>query len=393
MKVDWKEIWNVNPDSFIVSGWDECAEEKKKGWRLPLQFSYFSAGDVNLRVGIIASDGNYREEDLLLGGILWAKRLGNGVRTVIYFVAQEFSPAFLQVMRKLGGQLSAKAVYWREKLTPSLYPVQEKDVYQVSINGKMEKRPAWDLWAKQLNPVAGNHLMIIKKYFDALAGRRVRTVLENERIRFFWGKIQIAEIQKKGNRFELATKIKWTKNKIISGKLSKSGWVDISGTINEEFQRAVNGILNLLEKTEADGMLGDRELLALKLIHDKEFRNLFGTYFEFPLCNKSKREPPDFDEAFFFTKENRITVIRPILEKPAVKVVQAFLFSAYLESILNEEALSGLAPEWTQRIVLLCLPEIAEELRLCQSFFKQPEEFPVLVLSEDWKEAGGVREE
>jgi hypothetical protein len=155
LKIDWKEIWDANPDVFVASGWEECLEEKRKGWHLPSQFGYFSSGDVNLRVGIIATDGEYKDEELLYGGIIWGNRLGNGLRTVIYFVAQDFSPVFLGAISKLGGDITAKAVYWREKLTPSLYPVQEKETYWNSCHADFgEVRPSWHFWRRQLNPGA-----------------------------------------------------------------------------------------------------------------------------------------------------------------------------------------------------------------------------------------------
>ncbi|MFA6809267.1 MAG: hypothetical protein WCR27_09780, partial [Eubacteriales bacterium] len=120
MEVKWKDIFSNNKNLFIVSDWEECNEDKKQAWHLPTKYDYFSAGDMNLRVGIVASGDVYREEEFLLAGVLWGSRLGNGARTVVYFVASDFSSVFLRALAELGGKLTGKAIYWREKLTPSL---------------------------------------------------------------------------------------------------------------------------------------------------------------------------------------------------------------------------------------------------------------------------------
>ncbi|NLI93695.1 MAG: hypothetical protein GX434_16350 [Peptococcaceae bacterium] len=389
MRVDWKEIWDANPEIFIGSGWEQCTEEKRKIWHLPSQFSYFSAGDLNLRVGIVASQGIYKEDEFLLGGILFGNRLGNGARTVIYFVAQDFSPVFFGSIAKLGGTLIAKAVYWREKLTPSLYPVQEKDylksLYKINFG---DPRPNWEFWERQLNPVARNHLKIIKNYFDSLSKRRVKASFEKSRILYRWGNIEIAEIKQKGNKFELATKVKWTRNKNIATKFLKSGWVDLSGTINEEFCRAILGILDLLENMEVNGSLDNRDHLAIKLLHDKEFvPEFFGTPIEFPWLAKERSEFSDTGQLIYFELNHQISALNFILDKPVQRMVSTLLVYTALEySIMDGKKLTPI--QWNQKIYVLTLPELMDELRLCQSWLLQTEKFPIILLPEDWKTEG-----
>jgi hypothetical protein len=385
LNVDWKEIWKANPEIFVETGWEECTEEKRRLWHLPSPFSYFYAGDLNLRVGIIATQGMYKEEDFLLGGILWGSRLGNGSRTVIYFVAQDFSPVFFGSIAKLGGTLVARAVYWREKLTPSLYPVQERDyyknIYKINLG---ESRPNWEYWERHLNPVAWNHLKIISGYFEGLTKRRVKPSFEKDRILYRWGNIEIAEIKKKGNKFELATKVKWTRNKSIVSKFLKSGWVDLSGTINEEFSRSIVGILDLLENMEINGSLDVRDQLAIKLLYDKEFvPECFGTPIEFPRLLKERSDIPDIGQLYFFKRDDQVSAVNVILDRAMPKMVSTLLLDTVLTYIFQEEGL-----EWNQKIHLLVLPELMEELRLSQSWLKQPEKFPIVLLPEDWRTEG-----
>lgn len=392
MKIDWKEIWDANPGVFIGSGWEECSEDKKKVWHLSSRFSFYSSGDMNLRLGIIACQGNYKDEEFLLEGIIWGSRLGNGARTVIYYVAQDFSPVFLRAAAMLGGTLTAKAVYWREKLNPSLYPVREKIFSKTAydIEGG-ELIAGWDYWEREMNPVALNHLITIKNYFEGLKKRRVRTVFQKNKIVFCWGKIEIAEVKKKSNKFELSTKVRWTRNKNIASKFLKSGWVDCSGMINEEFCRAVNGILELLENMESNGSLDARDLLAIKLINDKEFvPAFFGKHFEFPLVFKEKNDNLELKNLYYFFDYCQINVVNPVLERPMAKIVNTLLLAAILETInIQDKGLPGYPEKkWNQKIYLLSQPVYRDELRLCQSWLKDAEQFPIILLPEDWKTEG-----
>jgi len=390
--VDWKEIWDANPDIFIASGWEKFTEEKRKNCHLSSSFSYYSAGDMRLRIGIIATRGAYKEEEFLLAGVLFANRLGNGARTVIYFVAQDFSPVFLGAIAKLGGTITAKAVYWREKLTPSLYPVQEKAYYKSTYKVNLgELRPGWDFWERQLNPVDWNHLKIIRNYFERLAKRRVKVFFEKNKIIYRWGKIEIAEVKKKGNKFELSTKIKWTRNKSIATKFTKTGWVDLSGSINEEFCRAIKGILELLEKMETNGSLEPKDQLLMKLMYDRTFiPESFGTYCEFPWLPKDRNDMLDGGQFLFFRLSDQMCIVSPVLEKPVQKVVSTLLLHTTLaySDLCEKVNLGDATLKWNQKTFLLAQPELMDELRLCQSWLAEPEDYPIILLPEDWETEG-----
>ncbi|KUO66803.1 MAG: hypothetical protein APF84_02835 [Gracilibacter sp. BRH_c7a] len=391
MKVNWKDLWDANPDLFIVSGWEECPEDKRRGLHLPSQFQYYNAGDLNLRAGIITAQGKYKEEDLLLAGMLWGGRIGNGVRTIIYFVAQQFTPVFLGAISELGGHLSAKAVYWREKLSPSLYPVTKKDTKSSSVNCLTELRPDWGHWERQLNPVARGHLKIVKEYLDGLSKRKVRLVLGKNRIVACWGSIEIVEIKIKGNKFELSTKVKWTRNRNISSKFLKSGWVDLSGKINEEFCRTLNDILEFLENMEANNSLVGKDILTLKLLFDKDFVPRFwGTPIELPWLNREKNDILESDQLYFFRGQDEVNVVYPILEKPINKLGSILLVSTALEhSSLRNKGLPECPDlKWNQKIYLLIPQNYMDELRLCLIWLKNRDKFPVVILPVDWKTEG-----
>lgn len=392
MKIDWNDIWKANQDIFIASDFEECTEEKRKGWHLSSHFSFFSSGDMNLRVGIIACQSEYKEENFLYEGVSWGNYIGNGARTVLYFVAQDFSPVFLNALAKLDGRISAKAVYWREKLTPSLYPVQENEYLNTGyIPDTFLPRPDWSFWQKQLNPVAWNQLRVIKEFFEALEKRRVRTVFGKNKINFYWGPIEIAEIVLKSNKFELSSKVKWTRNKNIMAKFLKTGWVDYSGNINEEFRRAILGIIDLLENMEAGRCFDNRDLLALKIITDKEFlTNYFGSYQEYPWLVKNRNSILNNPNLFYFINGDRINVIYPIIDKPIFRMVQALLISSFLELWDRNKKNIGEKQDTKRKhkMVILALSGFIEELRLCQCWLKDPQYFTIYIMPDDWRTEG-----
>src|SRR5665648_621359 len=217
----WDMIWEVHPDIFIARKWLECPEIKKKEYHLSPIFDYF--------------------------------------------VAPNFSAAFLSAISKIGGSISARAVYWREKLTPSLYLIPENDLSSQSRYSLGQARPDWKRWGQSLNPVAQQQLRIVNTFFDTLSNRRVRIEIKPQHIAFLWGNFEIAEVRRKGKKFEINSKVKWLKNNEHLSKWQKQGWVDASGSLNTEFQTIILKILDYLEGLKKEGKLRTQDLLALFL--------------------------------------------------------------------------------------------------------------------------------
>lgn len=397
--VNWKSLCEQNPDIFVISEWNVFSEEKRKKWHLPSQYSYLQAGDFNLRVGVIAVKEQFKEEDFLLAGVIFASKIGNGARTVIYFVAPEFDASFLKAISQIGGSIIAKAVYWRRRLTPSVFLVRNYNKVFDLKHRLYRQESDWETWEKMINPVDWNNLMIIKKYFNNLARRRVRIVMKKKQILFCWGNLEIAEVKAKGNKIEMATKLRWTRNRNIVLKFQKTGWIDIAGNINEEFCRAVNGIIDLFENMEMSGSLDTRERLANCLIYDRDaVKSLFGEYIECPWIVK-ERELKLFDvyNLYFYQKDNNeINIVMPIIEKPMHKIVCALLTNAILSfSGLNYESSNNNADfRWKGKIYMLSLPEYKEEIYLCSQWLKETKQFPVIFLPDNWREEGlkGLKE-
>ena len=393
MSISWNMIWEAHSDVFIAQNWQECPEDKKKVNRLPPQFTYFMGGEMTLRVGIIASSSSIiREEEFFLAGVLWGNRLSNGAKTVIYFVAPNFSAAFLYGVSKIGGTISARAVYWREKLTPSLYLIPEDQLSSRSRYALGEERPDWKRWGQGLNPVASQQLMIVKTYFDNLANRRVRIEIRSQLIAFLWGNFEIAEVRRKGKKFELSSKVKWLKNNEQISKWQKPGWVDASGSLNSEFCRAVLSILDYLESLEQEDQLRPQDLLALWLRQGRGIlKSLWGSPWPWPWLPKERGENSviELEEWYYFQGNGQLSVVCPIFEKPLAKASRSILLTCLLERsllLVHAKDEQGDPLIWDGRVHWLTTPGLEEEIRRWYCWLKDVDKFPIWTLPDNWRE-------
>lgn len=394
MNITWNRIWEAHPDVFIAKNWKECPDDTKKANRLPLQFAYFMGLDTTLRVGIIASSSVVHEEEFLLAGLIWGNRLSNGAKTVIYYVAPNFSTSFLTGLAKIGGSIFARAVYWREKLSPSLYPIPEKQTINQPRYTLGEERPDWKQWGEGLNPVVRQQLITVKSFFSQLATRKVRIVIKPQTISFVWSHFEIAEVRRKGKKFELYTKVKWLKKGEHMLKWQKQGWVDAAGSLNPEFCDAILSILDYLESLEKEGKLRPQDLLSL-LLHkgDGVLMSLWGSPWEWPWLPKERSESTvlELEEWYFYEGNGQLSVVCPIFEKPLIKAAQSIILASILErSTLLTFAKDNLGNPlvWDGRVHWLTTLGKEEELRRWYCWLSDVDKFPIWTLPESWQDKG-----
>jgi hypothetical protein len=390
---NWQEVWKYHSDIFIVNNWQECSNEIRKDWRLPAHFSYFSGGETALRVGIVVSETLPREDEFLLAGMIWAKRLSNGAKTVIYFVAPDFSPFLLQALNKIGGAIVARGVYWREKLSPSLYLIPDNAVNSTIKYSMGEPRLDWGRWVQELNPVAQQQLEAVKNFFEKLKERRVRTEIKQQSISFIWGSIEIAELKRKGKRFELLSKAKWEKDPDKSRNYQRQGWVDSTGMLNHEFTTTLLSILDFLEDKEKKAELKLKDCLSLYLHHGGGIiSTLWGSPWEWPWLPKDRGENwvHDLGQWFYFQGSGQLSVVCPILEKPLNIASQSILLKCVLEKslLLNSTKMKSVNSVWDSRIHWLTLSSMENDLRLWLSWLKAPEQFQIWTLPDNWHKEG-----
>ncbi|MDP4158358.1 MAG: hypothetical protein Q8911_01155 [Bacillota bacterium] len=394
MSITWNTIWEAHPDVFIARNWIECPDDKKKINRLPPQYAYFMGGETTLRVGIIACSSITREEEFLLAGVLWGNRLSNGAKTVIYFVAPDFSPSFLNAVSKIGGTLSARAIYWREKLTPSLYLIPEEQNCSQVRYSIGEERLDLKRWGQGLNPVTRQQLLIVTEFFAKLASRQVRMEIKSQNIAFLWGNFEIAEVRRKGRKFELSTKTKWLKSKELILKWQKQGWVDASGSLNGEFCSVIMSILDYLESLEKEGKLRTQDLLALWFHQGNGvIKSLWGSSWVWPWLPKDRSENSvvELEEWYFFQDNGQLNVVCLILERTLVKASRSILLAGVLEQswlLLKAKNEQGNSLVWDGRVHWVTTLGQEEELRRWYCWLNDVDKFPIWTLPENWRAAG-----
>jgi len=373
--------------------------EKRKTWRLPAKFSYFMGGETTLRAGMIVSPIQPREDEFLLAGVLWGNRLSNGAKTVLYFVAPDFSPFFLQVLGKIGGNLTARAVYWREKLNPSLYLIPDRQYGPANpalYQSLGEERPDWRRWGQGLNPVAQQQLEIVRRFFAGLSSRRVRAEIKAQQILFLWGDFEIAELVRKGKKFELMSRAKWEKNSERAQTWQKAGWVDISGRLNPDFCLAIEDMLSFLEGQEADGTLSSEHLLRLLLGEASGVvTSVWGNPWPWPWLPKERGDfITELGQWFFFQADGQLSAVCPILTKPlaaassSILLAEVLVHTSLLRTAVNEQ---GEKLIWDGRVHWLTVQDHVQELRRWHCWLKMPEKFPIWTLAQDWQ-TNGIKE-
>lgn len=390
---NWQEVWEHHPEIFIAQNWQECSDQKRKDWRLPAQFCYFSGGEIALRVGIVVSESMPKEDEFLLAGMLWANRLSNGAKTVLYFVAADYSPFFLETLNKIGGAILPRAIYWRERLRPSLYLIPDNTVGSSMKYTLGEVRPNWSKWSQELNPVAQQQLVVVKDFFEQLSERSVRTEIKPQSISFMWGNMEIAEMKRKGKKFELSTKSKWERDSEKSRQYQRQGWVDSSGMLNSEFCSTVFSMIGCLENKEMNRELKPREHLSLGLYQGGGvISTLWGIPREWPWLPKDRGESwvHDLSQWFYFEGGGQLSVVCPILEKSHISASQAILLSCVLEKsmLLDSGKTKPMNSIWDSRIHWLTLSSLEGDLRLWLSWLRVPKQFQIWTLPDDWLNQG-----
>lgn len=391
----WSTTWEAHPNIFIASNWQECPPEKRKAWHLPNKFAYFQGGETTLRVGIIASSVIPREEEFLLAGALWGNRLSNGAKTIIYFVAPDFSSFFLQAIGKIGGILTARAVYWRERLNPSLYLIPDTNKVEGKFTQDLgEIRPDWVRWGQGLNPVARQQLKVVKDYFHNLDKQGIRFCVKPQLISILWGNIEFAEVTRRGKKFELMTKAKWEKEPDKAQQWQKAGWVDATGNLNVDFCNTVGKILAHLEAQEQERTLRSKELLSLWLYRSKGIiKSLWGGTWEWPWLPQERNQGwiTGLSQWFYFQGNGQLSVVCPILEKPVQEASQSIFLACVLEKsplLAIAKDAQGNSLDWDGRVHWLTFSECEEDLRRWHCWLKYPDQFPIWTLPANWREQG-----
>ncbi|MCL1791831.1 MAG: hypothetical protein FWG40_10915 [Peptococcaceae bacterium] len=392
-EMDWRAQWEAHSDLFVVSNWLERTQDRQAKWPLPAGFRYFSGGDMKLRAGIIVKTREDQEEEFLKAGLLWGAQLSNGARTVIYFVAPQFSERFLRLMDVFGGKLMCKAIYWRERMSPSIFAATGGVEDQVRI-----ERPDWKAWERQINPVEVSYLTGLRTYFESLEPLGARIVFLRNKIVLCRGSLEVAQIKKTANKLVFGSVAKWL-GRSAAEKYQKAGWVDADRCLNGAFRSAVEDLLGLITESLADDSLDAKEVMSLLLWENPGLAGeMWGRCVDFP-CVFVDGKPLEAQRVYFMASGDEdtgnagnagdagspvrdLSVVVPILDKPLVRVGEAVWWHGLMKSIMTR------LPQyrWDGCVNCLVAPGCQEELRIALEWIRERNDFPCYVLDRGWKQ-------
>ncbi|MCL1853725.1 MAG: hypothetical protein FWF88_11965 [Peptococcaceae bacterium] len=385
LEMDWRAQWEAHSDLFIVSNWLERTQDRQAKWPLPAGFRYFSGGDMKLRAGIIVKTREDQEEEFLKAGLLWGAQLANGARTVMYFVAPQFSERFLRLMDVFGGKLMCKAIYWRERMSPSLFVASGGVPDRVKI-----ECPDWKFWERQINPVEVSYLKVLRDYFEGLTPLGARIVFKRNKIVLSRGLIEVAQIKKTGGKLEFCSMAKWL-GRVAAEGYQKAGWVDADRCLNAAFRLAVEELLGLVsEKLEKD-VLEAKDVMSLLLWENPgQAGEMWGRCLDLP-CVFVDNKPVESNRIYFMAHGDGdaggagvrdLNVVLPILDKPLTRVGEALWWHGLMEGIVAR------LPQyrWDGRVNCLIAPGCQEEMRIALEWIKDLDAFPCYVLERGWKQ-------
>jgi hypothetical protein len=381
LDTDWRAQWDAHKDLFVASNWLECAQDRQLKWPLPATFKYFSGGDMKLRTGIIVKTRQDQEEEFLKAGLLWAAQLANGARTMMYFVAPQFSESFLKLMENFGGQIKCKALYWRERMTPSLFGATGGGVpAQVKIEGS-----DWKTWGRQINPVEASYLKVLQTYFEGLSDTGARIVFKKNKIALCRGILEVAQIKKAGGKLDFQTTAKWLGR--AAGEIyQKAGWVDAERCLNAAFRTATEDLLRLISDQAREDKLDAKETMSLLMWENPaQAGELWGRCADLP-CVSVDGKVLDFGKIYFMVQEGSdgvqdLNVVLPVLDKPLSRIGTAVWWSGIMETVM------AYLPQyrWDGRINCLVASGCQEELRIALEWLRDRESFPCFILDRQWK--------
>jgi hypothetical protein len=284
-------------------------------------------------------------------------------------------------MDMFGGQVMCKALYWRERMTPSLFRATDGVPAQVK-----PEVSDWKTWQRLINPVEASYLKSLRGYFESLAPAGARVVFKRNKIVLCRGLLEMAYIKKTGSRLEFASAAKWL-GRAAGEKYHKGGWVDALGNLNPEFRTAVEELIVLISAQKKEGALEAKEALPLLLWEDPgQAGELWGRCVEIP-CFLLNNKTLDLSKVFFMARPagddgvQDLHVVLPILEKPLTRMASAVWWHGLMKDIL----ISLPQYRWDGRINCLIAPACQEELRIALEWIKDREAFPCYRLDRQWK--------
>lgn len=245
-----------NPAIFAAENLSRLEPGKLKSLRLPAKLAYFHGASNYHRVAVVCPlvKGISHEQELI-AGLLWANRVSNGQKTVLYLVGEGFAPQLNRLIQLFGPQIEVRLVYYSSRLsTPLLVMSRESRVapphYSVPLPREQE------YWERKLNPVEKGWFQWALNYFGSYLGEELEVCVLENWVGVKYRGLELVRISKKESRLCIALTTRFPREVagMVGAKEEKEGWFNAQGRLNSEFVQAFEQRLAQLRN--------DRELFA-----------------------------------------------------------------------------------------------------------------------------------
>lgn len=223
---------------FATDKLDAIEKTKARALHLPVKFAYFHGGSAYHRVAVICPvDSNLKFEQTLVAGLLWANKVSNGQRTILYIVGNKFSPESSYIVKLFGPQIQIRLVYFNPKLTsPLLVATKESVSPRYRPPDLVDQRR----WEDKFNPVERNWFITALSYFRRFMDKEIHIVFTENWVSIRFKGFEIARLTLKNGhlRITLTARSRREDMSVLGDREEIEGWINTTGSLNHDFVQA-----------------------------------------------------------------------------------------------------------------------------------------------------------
>ncbi|MDA8443430.1 MAG: hypothetical protein M0Z55_13835 [Peptococcaceae bacterium] len=242
----------TNPALFAVDELVRIEVAKIKTSRLPSQFAYFQGGSQFHRVAVVCPvKADMSHESELVAGLLWANKVSNGQKTVLYIVGEGFSPLFSYLVKMFGPRVEIRLAYYTPSLAQTFVISNRKpETEQIRFRVSRPQEPL--VWAEKFNPVEKMSFQAAINYFSSYSKQGIYISCMENWVSVKYKGLEVVRINKKENRLRIAliTRLPREIRACPGGREELEGWMNAQGELNADFVGAFKQRLTQLDASE-----------------------------------------------------------------------------------------------------------------------------------------------
>jgi len=383
-----------NAAIFATDKLELLEPSKLKTLKLPGKLAYFYGGAIYHRVAVVCPrTKGLSHEQQVLAGLLWANRVSNGQKTVLYLVGKSFSDQFIHLVQLFGPQIEVRLVYFSSKLAPPLVVAsREGKVSLPRFSVPPPRDPSY--WERFFNPVEKAWFKWAVEYFRNYRAEKLEICVLDNWVSIRFRGLEIVRIGKKESRLRIALTTRYPREIFgtVGNREEKEGWFNASGQLNSEFVEAFEQRLGIL-KADKDlfaRVCPEKQRLEYAIRSALPQWGLDGpVYFQLDVSRRG--ETSLVIDVAGRTLEGNLVVVTAHTQKDFVGFLHA------LEQLIwAKTQLEVIRKTYFPNEVLTCpqtwlvgpRSRVAPELDILRCLLHPREQVKMIVINEDWAERG-----